>query len=158
MTWVRAYIGLGSNLNNPAEQINKAVEALNNLPKSQLKKVSQLYPNPPMGPQDQPDFINAVAALDTELEPLELLKYLQKIEDQQGRERNIIQRWGPRTLDLDILLYGDVYLHTEKLTIPHPGLSYRNFVLLPLREIAPDLKLEKTGKIYEKNSSISRDF
>lgn len=147
MTCVRVYIGLGSNLNNPAQQINRALEALSKLPKSQLQKTSRFYSNPPMGPQDQPDFINAVAALDTELEPLELLECLQKIEQQQGRERNMVQRWGPRTLDLDILLYGNIGLKTENLTIPHPGLNYRDFVLIPLREIAPDLKLEKMESI-----------
>ena len=141
MSSVRAYIALNSNLNNPIQQLTQALQALQCLPDSKLQQVSHFYQNPPMGPQDQPDFINAVAALDTCLEPLELLTQLQKIEDQQGRVRDPNRRWGERTLDLDILLYGDLCMKSEKLTLPHAGLLQRYFFLFPLYEIAPELRL-----------------
>lgn len=138
---MRAYIALGSNLNNPVYQLQLALQALQALPSTKIQRVSHFYQNPPMGPQDQPNFVNAVAALDTSLEPLILLEKLQKIEKQQGRNRDIEQRWGPRTLDLDILLYADSCMNTEKLILPHPGLTERCFFLVPLYEIAPDLIL-----------------
>ncbi len=138
---IRAYIALGSNLNNPIQQLHQALQALKNLLHSELQQVSRFYQNPPMGPQDQPDYINAVAALNTDLEPLELLEQLQQIENQQGRQRDLKRRWGERTLDLDILLYGDQCIENERLTVPHPGLTTRYFYLFPLHEIAPDLRL-----------------
>lgn len=141
MNTVRSYIALNSNLNNPIQQMNRALQALKHLPESKLQQVSRFYQNPPMGPQDQPDFINAVAALDTSLEPFALLTYLQQIENQQGRVRDPKRPWGERTLDLDILLYGDCCIQSEHLTIPHAGLMQRYFFLLPLYEIAPELKL-----------------
>jgi len=147
MSFIRVYIGLGSNLNHPAQQLRDALQALEKLPHSQLKQVSQFYENPPMGPQDQPDFVNAVVALDTALEPLELLKELQKIEAKQGRERH--RHWGERTIDLDILLYGHECLDTKELTIPHPGLTQRQFVFLPLLEIAPDLRLPSGERLAD---------
>ena len=131
---LRVYIGLGSNLAQPAEQLQAALSALADLPDSQLIAVSSLYASKPLGPADQPDYVNAVAALDTALEPLQLLDRLQQIELQQGRQRKA-ERWGPRTLDLDILLFGD------QLKVPHYHLQERPFVLYPLAEIAPDLQL-----------------
>ena len=137
---VRCYIGLGANLTTPMAQLQQAVVALRQLPDSQLVAVSSFYGSKPMGPQDQPDYVNAVAAIDTRLLPEQLLDALQQIEQQQGRSRKA-ERWGPRTLDLDILLYGDQVIATERLTVPHYGLREREFVLYPLYEIAPTLSL-----------------
>lgn len=136
----RAYIGLGSNLEQPAEQLRSAFRALAALPDSSLTAVSSLYVSPPLGPAEQPDYLNAVAALDTRLEPLQLLDCLQQIESQQGRQRKT-ERWGPRTLDLDILLFAQQVIDLPRLQVPHYHLQARPFVLYPLAEIAPDLLL-----------------
>ncbi len=130
-----AYIALGSNLADPRQQIAQAFEALAGLPHTRLVARSSLYRSAPMGPADQPDYINAVARLDTTLAPLALLDALQAIEQQQGRVRTG-ERWGPRTLDLDLLLFADTIIEDPRLTVPHPGLAQRNFVLYPLMEIA----------------------
>ncbi len=135
-----AYIGLGSNLDNPIHQIKQALLALDALPNTQLRAQSALYRSKPLGPQNQPDYINAVAVLNTTLSPLALLDMMQTIENQQGRIRGA-QRWGPRTLDLDMLLYDNKQLQNPRLTLPHPGLYERAFVLYPLYECAPDLVL-----------------
>ncbi|EIE1226622.1 2-amino-4-hydroxy-6-hydroxymethyldihydropteridine diphosphokinase [Vibrio vulnificus] len=137
---ITAYIAIGSNLADPVSQTKSAIEALKTLPKSRLLVASQLYSSTPMGPQDQPDYINAVAAIETELTPLELLDCTQAIELEQGRVRKE-KRWGPRTLDLDIILYGDEVIDSERLTVPHYGMKEREFVLYPLAEIAPNLTL-----------------
>lgn len=134
-----AYIGLGSNLEMPAEQIKSALAALQKLPATKLLKASSLYSSPPMGPQDQPDYINAVALLETALKPHELLDQLQKIEQQHGRQRK--RHWGERTLDLDILLYDAQMIEDERLSVPHPGLTERAFVVYPLLEIAGDIPI-----------------
>lgn len=136
---VICYIGLGSNLAQPRRQIEAALAALGKLASSQLLQASCLYSSAPVGPQDQPDYINAVAAIDTNLAPLDLLDALQALETAAGRKR--LRRWGERTLDLDILLYGDVCIDSPRLTIPHPQLANRAFVLLPLVDIAPALSL-----------------
>ena len=136
----RAYIALGSNLSTPVEQLRAALRALAELPSSQLAAVSSFYASDPLGPPDQPRFVNAVAAVDTELAPLELLDALQRIEHEQGRVRKA-ERWGPRTLDLDILLFGERLVASERLTIPHYHMHARAFVLYPLAEIAPNLRL-----------------
>ena len=133
------FIGIGSNLNQPLKQVAQAIDHLQQLPKTTLSKTSSFYQSNPLGPADQPDFINCVVALDTQLSPQQLLLDLQQIEQKQGRIRQ--KRWGPRVIDLDILLYGTLNLTTEELTIPHPGLNQREFVLYPLAEIAPDLIL-----------------
>ncbi len=133
---VEAYIGLGSNLDDPKAHLDKAREAVASLDGVQEKGFSSLYSSPPMGPQDQPDYINAVMCVRTGLSAHELLKQLQAIENSQGRVR--LQRWGARTLDLDILLYGNDSISTEDLIIPHIGLAERAFVLYPLQEIAGD--------------------
>jgi 2-amino-4-hydroxy-6-hydroxymethyldihydropteridine diphosphokinase len=133
----RVYIGLGSNLAEPREQLRGALKALAALPSSSLVAVSSLYISDPLGPPDQPRYNNAVAALDTSLAPLTLLDALQAIEQAQGRERKA-ERWGPRTLDLDILLFGDRLLDEPRLTVPHYHLHARAFVLYPLAEVAPD--------------------
>lgn len=140
MTPLRCYIGLGANLEQPVAQLQQAVQALKQLPDTILVAVSGFYGSKPMGPQDQPDYVNAVAAIDTTLMAEHLLDALQQIEQQQGRKRKA-ERWGPRTLDLDILLYGNQVIATERLTVPHYGLRVREFVLYPLYEIAPQLNL-----------------
>lgn len=137
-TFIRAYIGLGSNLDDPAKQLQHAIEALRCIPESRLTAVSRFYRSKPMGPADQPDYLNAVAMFDTCLEPLTLLEALQAIEQQQGRVRSG-ERWGPRTLDLDLLLYGAEVINQPRLQVPHPGLTLRNFVLQPLFDLAPEL-------------------
>jgi len=136
----RAYIGLGSNLAEPVQQLQAALAALGRLPHCRLAAASSLYASDPLGPPDQPRYVNAVAALDCELKPLELLDALQGIEREQGRERKG-ERWGPRTLDLDILLFGDLQLDAERLRVPHYHMHARAFVLYPLAEIAPQLVL-----------------
>ncbi len=137
---VTAYIGLGSNLDEPAAQVCAAFEALAAIPASQLQRRSRLYGNPPMGPQDQPDYVNAAAELATTLSPRELLEALQAIERRHGRVRGG-RRWGPRVIDLDLLLYGNALIEEAGLRVPHPGLTERAFVLVPLAEIAPALVL-----------------
>lgn len=133
------YIALGSNLQEPCKQLKTALISLSKLPKTCLGGVSSFYQSRPLGPQDQPDYVNAVAYLYTELTPIELLDQLQNIEQQQGRVR--LRHWGERTLDLDILLYGDQCIRTERLTIPHYDMTNREFVMVPLYEISPSLKL-----------------
>ncbi|WP_022941689.1 2-amino-4-hydroxy-6-hydroxymethyldihydropteridine diphosphokinase [Psychromonas hadalis] len=135
-----SYIGIGSNQKDPVKQAKQAIEALKTLTNSELTKCSSLYCSAPMGPQDQPDYINAVAEIKTQLSALELLDALQKIELDQGRVRKD-NRWGPRTLDLDIILYDNQTIHNNRLTIPHYGMNTREFVLYPLHEIAPNLSL-----------------
>ena len=143
---VVAFIGLGSNLADPRQQVNSALQELSGLAATRLHSCSALYRSAPMGPQDQPDYINAVARLDTRLAPDALLDALQAIEMRHGRERSG-ERWGPRTLDLDILLYGDQCIDSPRLRVPHPGIADRNFVLYPLAEIAPDLEIPGLGPL-----------
>ncbi|GHD93557.1 2-amino-4-hydroxy-6-hydroxymethyldihydropteridine diphosphokinase [Pseudocitrobacter faecalis] len=133
-----AYIAIGSNLASPLEQVNAAIQALGEIPQSRIVALSSFYRTPPLGPQDQPDYLNAAVALETTLTPEELLDHTQRIELQQGRVRKA-ERWGPRTLDLDIMLFGDAVIHTERLTVPHYDMKNRGFMLWPLFEIAPEL-------------------
>ncbi|MFZ7217495.1 2-amino-4-hydroxy-6-hydroxymethyldihydropteridine diphosphokinase [Avibacterium avium] len=142
----QVYIALGSNLATPVQQLENALHALQQLPHSQLVAVSHFYQSKPLGPQDQPDYVNAVACLATALAPLDLLDQLQRIEQEQGRVR--LRRWGERTLDLDILLYGDEIIQSERLTVPHYNMQHREFVIVPLYEIAPNLTLPN-GKNVE---------
>ena len=137
---VTAYLGLGSNLDDPAAQVGRAIEALAALPDSRLVAVSSFYRNPPMGPQDQPDYVNAVVALETALAARDLLAAMQAIERAQGRDRSG-PRWGPRTIDLDLLVYGDQVIDEHHLRVPHPGIAERAFVLVPLAEVAPDARI-----------------
>ncbi|MDX1676405.1 2-amino-4-hydroxy-6-hydroxymethyldihydropteridine diphosphokinase [Arsukibacterium sp.] len=136
----QVYIGLGANLANPVMQLQNAIAALHQLADSKVVAVSGFYGSRPMGPQDQPDYVNAVARLNTRLTPLALLDALQQIERQQGRQRKA-ERWGPRSIDLDILLYANHTITSERLTVPHYGLTQREFVLYPLADIAPALIL-----------------
>jgi 2-amino-4-hydroxy-6-hydroxymethyldihydropteridine diphosphokinase len=142
------YIALGANLNNPIAQLQKAIKALAELRDCKLALVSSFYQSNPMGPQDQGDYINAVVKLKTNLSPIELLDNCQAIELGQGRVRKA-ERWGPRTLDLDLLLYNNDMINSERLVIPHYGMKTRNFVLLPLFEIAPKLTLPDGTEISE---------
>jgi len=144
------YLGLGSNLNQPMQQIKQAIEALSCHPLIQVLAQSSLYESLPLGPQDQPNFINAVIKISTSLTPQQLLLLCQNIEQQHGRVKT--RHWGERTLDIDILLYGEQLIDLPELKIPHPQMHKRNFVLLPLLEIAPELTANyaerpATGKI-----------
>jgi len=152
---MRAYIGLGSNLADPVDQVKTAISNLQSLPDSQLLTWSSLYASPPMGPQDQPDYINAVAAIETALSAHQLLDALQAIEQQQGRIRQ--RHWGERTLDLDVLLYEQNEINDDRLQIPHPGIALRAFVLYPLAEIAPDLNIPNVGDIKQLLQHCPRD-
>ena len=134
------YIGIGSNLGNPVAQAKQAIVALKSLDSLSVLDVSSLYASKPMGPQDQPDYVNAVAKISTSLSPLQLLDQLQHIEQHSGRVRKD-ERWGPRTLDLDILLIDDLMIDEPRLTVPHYGMHCREFVLYPLFEIEPQLTL-----------------
>ncbi len=134
----RVYIALGSNLASPLSQVTAAIDALGAIPNSQIVAVSGFYRTPPLGPQDQPDYLNAAVALETSLAPEALLDHTQRIELDQGRVRKA-ERWGPRTLDLDIMLFGDETIATPRLTVPHYDMKNRGFMLWPLFEIAPEL-------------------
>lgn len=134
----RCFIALGSNQDDPQAQVRRAFRELEQLPRSQLLGCSSLYRSAPLGPQDQPAFINAVAMLDTRLSPHELLDALQAIEQRAGRVRKA-ERWGPRILDLDLLLYAEQMMDTPRLQVPHYHMHARSFVLYPLAELAADL-------------------
>jgi len=146
---VTAYVGLGSNLERPILQVSAALEALARLPRTELIARSSLYRTRPVGPPDQPDYINAVAGLSTALSAEALLDELQALEQRQGRVRGA-ERWGPRTLDLDLLLYGLERIGGERLQVPHPRMAERGFVLYPLAEIAPpDLEIPGHGRLAD---------
>lgn len=135
---ITSYILLGSNLEEPLKQVETALEEIRQIPDSKIIAISRFYRSKAIGPTEQPDYINLVAAVSTELTAHQLLHHLQTIENEHGRVRTT-RRWGPRTLDLDLLLYGDRIIHTPKLIVPHPELKNRNFVLFPLADIAKDL-------------------
>jgi len=147
-SWVPAYVGVGSNLDDPEQQVQAALEALAGLPDTRRISHSATLRNAALGPQPQPDYVNAVAGLLTQLAPVELLDALLAIERQQGRDRSTSVRWGPRRIDLDLLVYGDVVMETERLVVPHPGIASRNFVLFPLLEIAPALRVPGLGPVW----------
>jgi 2-amino-4-hydroxy-6-hydroxymethyldihydropteridine diphosphokinase len=134
-----AYIGLGSNLQDPAAQLARAVAEMAGLPDTTLLAQSPFYASRPVGPQDQPDFVNGAARLQTTLSAHQLLDHLQAIEQAHGRER--LRHWGPRTLDLDLLIFGNETIDDQRLTVPHAELANRNFVLRPLLDLNPDLTL-----------------
>lgn len=135
----QVFIALGANLSDPLTTLQQAVTTLQEHPALRAVAISSFYRSKPMGPQNQPDYVNAVAQFETDLSPLALLDTMQNIEQQYGRQR--LQHWGPRTLDLDILLYDQRVIQEPRLTIPHPGLTVRDFVLVPLAELAPHLIL-----------------
>lgn len=142
------YLGLGANLNAPRKQIHAAVAALKALKDVEFVCVSHDYASKPMGPQDQPDYVNAVACVKTALKPEQLLDLTQAIELEHGRVRKE-ERWGPRTLDIDILLFGNDVIDTPRLTVPHYGLTEREFVVYPLLEIAPTLVLPNNQSLAD---------
>lgn len=147
-----AYIGMGSNLDDPLQQLQVATRRLAELSVSRCMRVSAFYRNPAMwapGLPEQPDFVNAVARIDVQLTPHALLAQLHTIEAQHQRRRDDGMRWGPRTLDLDLLVYADSIINDERLSLPHPGLEYRPFVVLPLAEIEPQLIIPGRGRVAE---------
>ena len=146
MQAVYAYIGLGSNLSGPQQQVTSALQELNAISDTRLEEASSLYVSKPMGPSDQPDYINAVAKISTSLTPEVLLKELQTIEQTHQRQRKD-ERWGPRTLDLDIILFADEQIKTKTLQIPHYGVAEREFVLIPLQELQADLIIPGKGTL-----------
>jgi 2-amino-4-hydroxy-6-hydroxymethyldihydropteridine diphosphokinase len=154
---VTAYVALGSNLAQPMSQVADALDELSRLPASCLIARSSLYRTPPLGPSDQPDYINAVACLSTGLAAERLLDELQALEQAHGRVRDGA-RWGPRTLDLDLLLYGEAIIDTQRLQVPHPHIAERAFVLYPLAEIATgDLRIPGHGSLGSLLQSLSED-
>ncbi|MDH4047398.1 MAG: 2-amino-4-hydroxy-6-hydroxymethyldihydropteridine diphosphokinase [Gammaproteobacteria bacterium] len=146
--WWPAYVGIGSNLDDPRQQVANAITALGSLRGSRLIRASRLYRSPPMDGTDQPDYINAVAALLTQREVPEFLHELQSIERTQGRKRTAT-RWAARTLDLDLLVFGDRQICNDELTVPHPGIAKRSFVLHPLCEIAPTLRVPGMATVQQ---------
>lgn len=152
---VVAYIGLGANLKQPLQQVESAIHHIKQLPESCFTACSPWYGSSAVGPGDQPDYINGACSIETSLAALDLLAALQEIENQQHRERTT--RWGARTLDLDILIYGDTINNSAELTLPHPRLTERNFVLLPLADIAPQLTLPNGQQVAQLASQCSRD-
>ena len=142
---IPVWVGLGSNLGKPIAQIQRALAELADLPDTRLLRHSSLFRSPPMGPQDQPDFINAVALLETALDAQALLRFLKQIE--QLHERETTRHWGERTLDLDLLVYGASIVDEPGLTVPHPGIPQRAFVLYPLVEISPELEVPGFGPV-----------
>ena len=144
---VEAFVALGANLENPVRQVQHAIAQFGALEHTKVLAVSSLYRTAPVGYADQPDFINAVAKLQTELSPHALLDALHAIENRHGRQRSV--RNAPRTLDLDLLMYGTCVVNEENLTLPHPRMQERAFVLLPLAEIAPDVRLPGRGPLSQ---------
>jgi 2-amino-4-hydroxy-6-hydroxymethyldihydropteridine diphosphokinase len=143
----RVFVGLGSNQDDPPVQLAKAVEALAELPETRLMAVSPQYWTAPVGDDQQPEFLNAVVELETALEPLALLIELQRIEDRHGRTRDPGRRWGPRTLDLDLLLFDHRVVRCPELVVPHTRLAQRAFVLVPLSDLAPGFDVPTLGRV-----------
>lgn len=147
-SWVDVYIGLGSNLDDPASQLRDASREIAELAEVRAIALSPLYASPPIGPQDQPDYVNAVQHISSCLPPLVLLHELQAIEHRHGRIR--LRRWGERTLDLDILLYGEQSIASDELTVPHPEIANRAFVLYPLADVSgPALAIPGLGHLQQ---------
>ena len=142
----RAFVGLGANLGDPAAQLAAALEAIGRVPNTRVVKTSSLYRTAPIGYAAQPDFVNAVAGLLTRLAPRVLLDALKALEATLGREAPVV-RWGPRRIDLDLLVYGAARIEEPGLVVPHPGLAARAFVLQPLSDVAPDLEVPGLGRV-----------
>ena len=142
----QVYLGIGSNKNHPYFRINTVLKQINRIKSTNIIKKSSLYVTKPLGPQAQPNFINSVIEIRTSLEPIDLLDELQNLERLHNRKKT--KRWGPRSMDIDILIYNNLIMNTDKLVIPHPGLEYRDFVLIPLYEITSyRYEIPKYGKI-----------
>jgi 2-amino-4-hydroxy-6-hydroxymethyldihydropteridine diphosphokinase len=148
MLWMPAYVGIGSNLDDPLARVRRAFAELARLDGCRLIASSRIYRSPPLGPQNQPDFVNAVAGLLTTLTPHELLDALKRLEVSLGRTTSI-ERWGPRYIDLDLLLYAGERIDTPALKVPHAGVPERNWVLYPLMDIAPDLSVAGHGRVRD---------
>lgn len=144
--WLPAYVALGSNLDDPATQVQRAFDALQELPATRLVLRSSLYRSAPLGPVEQPDFVNAVAGLLTTLDAPALLHELKALEAGLGRAAPVV-RWGPRRIDLDLLAHGDSRIASDSITVPHPGIVERAFVLVPWAEIAPSLDVPGVGRV-----------
>jgi 2-amino-4-hydroxy-6-hydroxymethyldihydropteridine diphosphokinase len=144
--WRPAYVAIGSNLDSPRDQVERALGALGEIEDTLLVRTSPFYRSAPLDGSDQPDYINAVSALLTRLDAARLLGFLQEIERAQGRSRGA-EKWSPRTLDLDLLLYSSASIDEKDLKVPHPGIGERNFVLLPLSDIAPHLIIPGLGSV-----------
>jgi len=153
------YIGLGSNLTgnigSPEQHVIAAIQSLGKIQSTRTISISSLYKSKPLGPQNQDDYINAVVQIETDLEPLALLDNLQAIENEHGRVRN--EHWGPRTLDLDILMFGEEIMQNDRLSIPHPEMLNRSFVLVPLAEINADCTIPGKGLIRDLLTDIEQD-
>ena len=150
----QVYLGIGSNKNHPYFRINTVLRQINRIKSTNIVKKSGLYVTKPLGPQAQPNFINSVIEIKTNLEPLELLYELQNLEKLHNRKKT--KRWGPRSMDIDILIYNNLIMNTDKLVIPHPGLEYRDFVLIPLYEITNyGYEIPKYGKITTLINNLS---
>lgn len=151
----RAYVALGANLGDPPRQLDAAVAAMDRAPRTRVVARSPRYWTAPVGDADQPDFLNAVVALDTGLEGHALLRELQRIEGALGRVRHRSRRWGPRVIDLDLLVFGDERIDDEVLTVPHPRIAERGFVLRPLADIATELHIPGAGCVSELLARVS---
>lgn len=149
------YVGLGSNMGDTEQHIISALKSLGDIQSTKIMQTSSLYKSKPVGPQDQADYINAVARLDTELSALELLDELQAIENEHGRVRN--EHWGPRTLDLDILMFGNKIINNDRLTVPHPEIPNRCFVLVPLAEIDSECVIPEAGNVRELIKKVDQE-
>lgn len=136
----KVFLALGSNMGNREDNLTKAVSAVSGTEETRLLKVSNIYETKPVGFTEQDDFLNMAALIETGLSPLKLLDKLQEVETAMGRVREV--RWGPRTVDIDILLYDDIKMNAQRLTIPHPRMFERAFVMVPLRDLDPDLKID----------------
>ncbi len=155
--WIPAYVGVGSNLDDPEAQVRSALESLARIPETRRIAWSSCWRNPPFGPEPQPDFVNAVAGLLTLLAPDRLLDELLAIERRQGRDRSDGVRWGPRRIDLDLLVHGATVMDTDALVLPHPGIAARNFVLFPLLEIAPGLHVPGLGPVWRLAAALNQE-
>ena len=153
---VRVAVGLGSNLNNPKQQVQQACQTLKQSDWVNEWRCSSLFYSKPLGPQDQPDFVNAVAIFLTDLTPMDLLEKLQAIEKSQGRVKT--RHWGERTIDLDLLLYGDQVMNNERLTVPHPFLTERDFVVQPLLEVWPDVTVPGKGRLTTFSQTLPASY
>lgn len=152
--WLPAYVGIGSNLDDPLQKVRNAFTTLARMDRTRLVKASRIYRTAPFGPIEQPHFYNAAAGLLTQLPPLDLLRSLKALEHVLGREVSV--RWGPRVIDFDLLAYSDVVMQSEELTLPHPGLLQRSFAILPLADVAPDLQLRDSGRIADLAETCDR--
>jgi 2-amino-4-hydroxy-6-hydroxymethyldihydropteridine diphosphokinase len=146
MPWYPAYVGIGSNLEQPVRQVRRALAALGALSQTRLELTSSLYRSVPLGPIPQPQYVNAVAGLLTQLEARPFFARLRELQIQLGRQQPT-ERWGPRLIDLDLLMFAQQSIEEPELTVPHPGIVQRNFVLYPLRDVAPELRVPGCGRV-----------